>query len=114
MGAYLLDTNHLSPLVTQEHKLGRIVALHLIDGDHLGIATPSLAELLYGIGVLPRSKSNFEEWRKFSETFRYYEVNREIAERSARLRVELGKRGHQLKVIDSMIAVIALYYQLTL
>ncbi|MEM7534896.1 MAG: type II toxin-antitoxin system VapC family toxin [Chloroflexota bacterium] len=43
-----------------------------------------------------------------------YEVNEMVAKEAAMLRIQLRKKGKQLDAIDSMIATIALWNDLTL
>jgi predicted nucleic acid-binding protein len=114
MAEYLLDTNHLSPLVTLEHPLRERILLRMQAGDTFSIPSPALNEFLFGISVLPRAKQNLEEWERFKYQFNYYAIDRVSAERSATLRVTLRKRGLQLEALDSLIAIIALRYDLIL
>ena len=65
MAEYLLDTNHLSPLVTLEHPLRERILLRMQAGDTFSIPSPALNEFLFGISVLPRAKQNLEEWERF-------------------------------------------------
>lgn len=111
---YLLDTNHLSPLVTIGHPLRQQILTHLETDDTFSIATPALNEFLFGIGTLPRAVHNFREWERLQGDFHFYPVDRLDAEESAKLRLVLRQRGWQLGIIDSLIAVIALRYDLTL
>ena len=55
-----------------------------------------------------------KDWQKYQNLFVYYDIDRDNAERSASLRIELRRRGRQLTAIDAMIAVIALRYGLIL
>jgi len=51
MAGYLLDTNHISPLVTLPHPLRRRVLGSLQAGDTFSIAVPALTEMLFGISI---------------------------------------------------------------
>lgn len=114
MAAYLLDTNHLSPLVTLGHPLRDRVIEHLRQGDHFGIALPCLIELLYGIALVPRSRQNLEEWQRLEAAFFVYDIHRQDAEKAAALRIQLRRQGWQLETVDAMIAAVALRYDLVL
>lgn len=114
MADYLLDTNHLSPLVTKGHHLRRRVFHHLRQSDRVCIAVPALTELLYGILLTPRADENLQEWERLREGFRYYHIDRFDAERAASLQVALRKSGRQLATVDALIATIALRYELIL
>ncbi len=93
MADYLLDANHLSPLATPNHPLRDRIVRQLRLGDNFSIAVPALTEMLYGIQILPRARQNMTEWRKFSEAFNYYDIDRRDAERAAILQVNLRRRG---------------------
>lgn len=114
MTQYLLDTNHLSPLVTMNHPLRQKILEQLEKGESFAIAAPALNEFLFGIGTLPRALHNLKEWERLKLDFNIYTLDRFDAEESARLRLALRQRGWQLGIIDSFIAVIALRYDLTL
>ena len=56
MNSYLLDTNHLSPLVTPGHPLRERVLAATKLGHQFAIAAPAYNEFLFGIGVAIRAK----------------------------------------------------------
>lgn len=114
MTDYLLDTNHISPLVTLNHPLRQQVLSHLQTGNTFSIAAFALCEFLYGIGTLPRAKQNFAEWEQIKSDFTYYFVDINDAEQAAKLRLALRQQGVQLGMIDALIAVVALRNDLTL
>ena len=114
MARYLLDTNHISPLVTPGHRLQGILSQRYLDGDSFGIAVPALTEMLFGILTLPRAESNLKTWQSIDQSYTYYQIEKEDAERAADLQVVLRRRGWQLGTIDALIASIALRYDLTL
>jgi predicted nucleic acid-binding protein len=114
MTNYLLDTNHISPIITLEHPLRHKILAQLQAGDTFSIATPALSEFLYGIGTLPRARRNLREWERIKQDFEYYSVDQTDAEQSAKLRLALRQRGWQLGIIDSFIAVVALRNDLVL
>ncbi len=114
MANYLLDTNHISPLVTIEHPLREKILSHLQSGDVFSIAAPPLNEFLFGIGTLPRARQNLQEWERIKLDFKYYNIDHTDAEQAARLRLALRQRGWQLGTVDSFIAIVALRNDLTL
>lgn len=114
MAGYLLDTNHLSPLVTLSHPLRQRVLNSLQEGGTFSIAVPALAEMLFGISILPRAKQNLEEWERLKSGFNYYDIDRQQAEQAARLQVALRRRGRQLETVDALIATVALQNDLIL
>ena len=114
MAQYLLDTNHASPLVTLDHPLRQRV-LAAIEDDHT-FALPAIvvAELLFGYGLLPRAAQNVQEWERLRPSFDVIAVEERDALDAAAIRVRLRQQGWQLNVIDALIAVIALRYDLRL
>ena len=114
MENYLLDTNHLSPLVTLSHPLRQKIIHRLETGNVFSIPTPVLAEALFGFRLLPRAKKNIKEWELLEKKFIYIGIDKEDAERAAELQVMLRRRGWQLKTVDALIAAIALRYDLIL
>jgi len=105
---YLLDTNHLSPLVTPDHSLRARLQQHVAQGDTFAIPTPVVSEFLFGIGNLPRARQNLAEWQRLRADFTYISIDATIAEEAATLRLLLQRQGWQLKLFDALIAVVAL------
>ncbi len=114
MTDYLLDTNHLSPLVTLRHPLHGKVLQQLQAGNTFAIAVPALTEFLYGISVIPRARQNLATWEILKHRFSYYDIKQSDAESAARLQVNLRRQGWQLATVDALIAAITLRYDLTL
>jgi predicted nucleic acid-binding protein len=75
MSQYLLDTNHLSPLVPIVHPLRTRILASLASGDVFAIATPVLNEFLFGIRTLPCAQQNVRIWEKIQADFVYYAVD---------------------------------------
>ncbi len=114
MARYLLDTNHLSPLVTPGHRFQSILQQQYQAGDSFHVAVPALTEMLYGIQILPRAGRNLENWRAIEGLFTYYQIEKRDAEHAAGLQVVLRKQGWQLTTVNALIAAVALRYDMTL
>lgn len=114
MARYLLDTNHLSPLVTVGHPLRQRVSVRLQLGDEFAVPVPALTELLYGILLTPRAVQNLAEWQRLQNSFGYYLIQRQDAEAAAELQTDLRRRGWQLATVDALIAAVALRHNLVL
>ncbi len=69
MTSYLLDTNHLSPLVTLDHSLRNRVLQQINAGDLFAVAAPALNEFLVGIGTARRALQNWQEWEALRPSF---------------------------------------------
>ena len=114
MTAYLLDTNHASPLVTLHHPL-RLRVLDALDaGDTFMLCVPVLAETLYGISVVPRAAQNRITWAELQPQFPCYVLEDADAEAAVKIQLSLRQQGRQLATVDALIAVTALRYDLTL
>ena len=114
MAEYLLDTNHVSPLVTLSHPLRSRVLEEIEGGHQFGLCVPVIIETIFGIGIIPRAKSNLEEWERLRYSFAFYGLTEEDAEKAAYLQLLLRKQGWQLQTLDALIAVTALKYDLIL
>lgn len=114
MSRYLLDTNDISPLVTVNHSLRQKIRASLHNGNTFAITALSLNEFLYGIGTLPRSERNLQEWEQLKSDFFVYLIGAGDADKAAQLRLDLRKHGWQLDIVDSFIATNALRYDLVL
>jgi predicted nucleic acid-binding protein len=114
MTNYLLDTNHLSPLVIFNHPLRHQVLAALQAGDTFAITVPALVEMLFGIGVLPRAEQNQTEWQRLRPDFECYIPDEADAGRAAQIQIQLRRQGWQLGTVDALIAAVALRYGFTL
>jgi tRNA(fMet)-specific endonuclease VapC len=114
MAAYLLDTNHASPLVTLQHPLRQRVLQQLNAGDSFAICVPVLTETLFGISILPRAVQNRAEWSQIQPFFPCYIPDETDATLAADLQIALRRQGKQLATVDALIAVITLRYDLVL
>ncbi len=114
MVAYLLDTNHASPLVTRGHPLRSMVRDRAAAGDTFAICVPVLTETLFGISLLPRALQNRAGWARFQPLLPCYSPDEADGAAAATLQVALRRRGRQLATVDALIAAIALRYDLVL
>ncbi len=111
---YLLDTNHISPLVTRNHPLRQRIFVRLNDEDLFSIATPCITEFIYGIGILPRAKENLQEWAQLQSKFSIVSFQQIEAEQAGHLQIALRRNGRQLGLVDALVSVIALRDDFTL
>ncbi len=114
MTAYLLDTNHASPLVTPGHMLILRMQRHRENGDTFAICVPVLTEVLFGIGIAPRAVQNLQLWAPWDQSLMCHIPDAIDAREAADLQIRLRKQGRQLATVDALIAVTALRYDLTL
>jgi predicted nucleic acid-binding protein len=99
VSAYLLDTNHASPLVTLEHPLRQRVLKRLEAGDTFAICVPVVAETLFGIGVLPRAAQNRAEWGRLLPSLPCYFPDEADAVSAAEWQINAPRQGRQLETV---------------
>ncbi len=114
MTDYLLDTNHLSPLVTLNHPLRHRFFEAKKSGHTFALTVPALTEILMGISTVPRTAQNLAEWQRLIPGLTMYDLDRTDAERAADLQIQLRRQGWQLGTVDALIAAVALRHNLTL
>lgn len=114
MSRYLLDANHISPLVTRGHYLREQLLRRSADGDQFYIPTLAYAEASYGFLILPRAKQNKRLWEQIQHKFIYLRVFHADVQEATRLRLDLRTQGRQLELIDAIIAITAIRYNLIL
>ena len=114
MAAYLLDTNHASPLVTRGHPLRQRVRERAAAGDTFAICVPVLTETLFGISLLPRALQNRTEWARPQPLLPCYIPDEADGAAAATLQLALRRQGRQLATVDATIAAVALRYELVL
>lgn len=114
MVAYLLDTNHASPLVTRGHPLPRQVRDQVAVGHTFAICVPVLTETLFGFSLLPRAHQNRIEWARVQPLLPCYVPDEDDGVAAATLQLSLRRQGRQLATVDATIAVITLRYDLVL
>jgi predicted nucleic acid-binding protein len=96
MTDYLLDTNHLSPLITPDHPLHQRFLDARERGHTFALTVPALTETLLGISLLPRAAQNLAEWRRLMPGLTMYDLDRADGEQAARLQIQLRRQGWQL------------------
>ena len=114
MTDYLLDTNHLSPLMTFTHPLRQRFLQQQQAGASFALPVPILTELLFGLGILPRAKQNLAEWDRLKPGLTIYDLDQADGERAAELQLSLRRQGRQLATVDALLAAVVLRYDLIL
>lgn len=114
MERFLLDTNHLSPLLTQGETLLTQILNSMEQGNQFFICSPALSEFLFGLNATKRAADNYRRWQYLEHRFIYLDIDKQDAKQAADLRWALRRRGWQLGFVDALIAVVAMRYGLTL
>lgn len=108
MTHYLLDANHISPLVTLDHPVRERILQQISAGDTFYISVLALGEALYGFSVIARAKANQSHWQQLRSNFAFVDVSYTEVVQATMLRVALRKRGWQLELVDAILAIVAL------
>jgi len=114
MATYLLDTNHVSRLISERHPFLQRVLHEAEFGNTFVICVPVLTEFLFGIGILSRAGQNLAIWRQLAPRFPCYRPAEREATLAAELQIALRRRGWQLETVDALIAAVALQHELIL
>jgi predicted nucleic acid-binding protein len=114
MTGYLLDTNHVSPLVTLGHPLRTRVLAELSLGQALYVSTSNLSEITFGFALTQRADQNFALWAQMLERIGILTLSADESIDAGYLQAAMRRRGQQLKTIDAHLAVQAIVHDLTL
>ena len=116
----LLDTNIISEIMRQKPDENVLHWLNTCDTETLFITTISIAEINYGLQILPKGKRRTDleiRFKHFTDEA-FFERVLLFDERSARFYGELmatsKARGMQMTALDGQIAAIASVYGLQL
>lgn len=121
MSGFLLDTNLLSEFNRRGDPNPRVKEwLEAAEGGSLHASVLTLAEIRFGIELLPasRRRTQLEQWldRDLPGWFagRFLPVDRPVAERWGVLRAPAQMKGRLVPVIDGLLAATALEHDLTI
>lgn len=102
---YILDTNVISALMRADDVVAdRLAAVERAD---VRLPQPALAEIAYGIALLPNSKrrARLEERRAIvTSTIQRAEWTEEVSDAFGRIKAMLAKRGELIEDLDLAIA----------
>jgi predicted nucleic acid-binding protein len=121
MSGFLLDTNVLSKFNRLGDPNPRVREwLEAADSGSLYASVLTLAEIRFGVELLPASKrrTQLEDWldRDLPAWFgdRVLSVDKKIADRWGILRAQAQIKGRPLSVVDGLLAATAVEYGLTI
>jgi predicted nucleic acid-binding protein len=78
------------------------------EGNNFATCVPVIADILFGIVLLPRATQNLAEWKRLKPLLPCYIPDETDAELAAELLFSLRGRGWQLETVDALIASVAL------
>lgn len=108
MRKYLLDSGIASDLINRRHGVPDQFKAAVTRGHRIGIGTPVLAELIYGIELGQNRDRNMQALRLALPALTLWAFDQKAAFEYGRLAVELRRIGRPMQAVDVMIAAIAL------
>lgn len=116
----LLDTNILSEIMRPKPNVDVILWLNQQDSQSLFISSISIAEISYGLYVLPKGKRRqqlnirFEQFVRKAFQFRLLDFDEQAASIYGKVMGEAKLTGHPMSIADGQIAAVALTKGFTL
>ena len=120
MSGFLLDTNVISELVKPRPEPKVVNWIEEIDENLLYLSVLTLGEIRKGVVALRQSarRTALEAWLESDLRLRFSRrilpVDEEVADRWGSLAAKAQKDGHNLPVIDGLLAATAIHRNLTL
>ena len=108
MRKYLLDTGIVSDHINGRHDVPDRVRDAARRGNRIGIGSPVLAELVYGIEYSDNRDRNMQALRLALPTLTLWAFDQAAAFEYGRLFAELRRLGRPMQTIDIMVAAIAI------
>ena len=108
---YLLDADWIIDVLG-----GRRGARDILSGlasEGLAVSWITIAEVYEGAMAAADPESALEVFRRYLHSFRILDLNDPIAERFARIRSDLRRRGSLIPDLDILLGATALHYDLT-
>ena len=108
MRKYLLDTGIVSDHIKGRHGVPDRFRDEARRGNRIGIGSPVLAELVYGIEYSDNRGRNMQALRLALPTLTLWAFDQAAAFEYGRLFAELRRLGRPMQTIDIMVAAIAI------
>ncbi|MEK7407573.1 MAG: type II toxin-antitoxin system VapC family toxin [Acidobacteriota bacterium] len=109
MPGYLLDTNVIIDALNGKRGRGALLKRLLLEGSVLGCCAVNIAEVY--AGMRPQEE---ERTREFFRSLEYHDITPAIARQGGLLKRDWRRKGLTLSVLDTLVAAVALEYNLTL
>ena len=114
MARYLLDTNHVSAVLSPVSRLRERIAVEFRHGSTFGTCIPVLCELEAGLHGLASPASRRLQLKRLLRLMRIWPLQVEVADEYGVLFRELRQVGRALSQVDIMLAAMARANGLTL
>jgi len=107
MRRYLLDTGIAGDYIHRRRGVYERARKEVREGHIIGIGTPVLAELYYGVEYSDSADRNRKLLQRSLPDLALWTLTEEASEIYGRLRAELRRGGRTIQAIDVMVAAIA-------
>lgn len=114
MTHFLVDTNHVSKILTGETKIEERLVEAKDSGDLFGITTTILGELYHAAYASRRKDENLSKLKHFLPSIILWGYDSLVAEEYGKIQAELKKKGKPIPASDAQIAAVARYHDLTI
>lgn len=108
MKRYMMDSGVASDYMNRRNGIFERGVREYSLGHRIGICTPVLCELQYGVQFSETAEENMQKLRHFVATMTKWPLTDEAAEEFGRIQAESRRRGIVLQPTDAMIAAIAM------
>jgi len=109
MATYLLDTTVIIDALNEKKERRQMLRELVLQGHVLACSPINVAEVY--AGMRPKEE---QTTMGLLRSLQYYPITFDVAELGGRLKREHSRKGATLSVTDTLIAAVALHYQLVL
>ena len=107
MSRYLLDTGIAGDYINRRHGVFERAQAEMARGHQIGIGTPVLGELRYGVEASTTRERNLRSLARAISTWTFWPFDHVAAEEYGRIAATLRRIGRPMQSIDIQIAAIA-------
>lgn len=107
MKRYLFDSGIASDYMNRRHGVYERAKAEVARGSKIGIGTPVLGELVYGVELGATQERNRDLLRRHLTNWVLWPFDDKAAHEFGRLQVELRRIGRMMRIPDVQIAAIA-------
>lgn len=113
MVKYLIDTNHVSKILTGDEEFTRKLKKVKGSGNIFGISTTVLGELYFAAYASRNKEENLTHLESFLESVVLWNYDRLAAKQFGKIQAKQKEKGKPIPPIDVQIAAVAIQNDLT-
>jgi tRNA(fMet)-specific endonuclease VapC len=108
MKRFLFDSGIASDYVNRRHGVYERARSEVSNGSRIGICTPILAELRFGIELSASRDRNLDKLNRAMSSLTVWPLTEKAAAIYAKIAADLRRAGRPMQVFDMMAAAVAL------